>query len=118
MTRKVTSLEVRGVVTNILLKSKRSYKKEAPKESVAYTEWSKRQIVLCVDDVSKETIRHELCHAYIKSGFTDQIPDLSQEQLEEMFCEVLANFGPIIIKQSNDIHKKCLYLVKELKSEK
>jgi hypothetical protein len=101
------------MLTKIYLQSVKSYDKGAPDESTAYIEWEKRSIYFNVSDISKETIRHELTHAYIKASFTEQIPDLTLEQLEEIFCEVVSHFGTTIIKQADSIHKEMLSLIKE-----
>lgn len=115
MTKKLTNIEVRGFATKIYLQSREDYDKDAPDDSTAYIEWGKRSIYFNVEDFSKETIRHELTHAYIKASFTEQIPDLTLEQIEEIFCEVVSHFGINIIKQANDIHKEILCVLKEEK---
>lgn len=115
MTNKLTNVVVRGMVTKVYLQSPKNYYKHAPKNSVAYIDWESRTIYFQTGDISKETIRHELTHAFIKASFTEQIPNLSLEQIEEVFCEVVSHFGPTIISMANKMHKEMLYLTKEAK---
>lgn len=109
MTKKVTSIDVRGVVIDIFLLSATDYNKvEDYKDSMAATIWNEHKLVFNMNHLDILTIRHELCHAFIKAAFTERIPDLTTEQLEEVAVETFSYFGPQIIDISNSIYKKLL----------
>lgn len=59
------------------------------------------------EEITKETLRHELCHAWY-SAMPLKSAHLTPDQVEEVFCEMIARYGVVLFKQVN-------YLYQELK---
>lgn len=68
---------------------------------------STRCIVFNEDEINKETVVHELCHAYFAASCTEAA-NLSAHQVEEVLCEIFAKHGSKILKQAT-------FILKELK---
>lgn len=84
----------------------RSYVKTHGKGSLACTETLKREIDLHPDGMDRETVVHEIGHAYIAELGTSSAVMISIEALEEVFCEILAKFGFEILATSSEIYHK------------
>ena len=56
-------------------------------------------------DFTKEFIIHELAHAYY-SYLCLGSTTLTNDQLEEVWCDLIARFGPTMIRQANSIYKE------------
>lgn len=52
--------------------------------------------------LTRETVIHELCHAYIFELGAARA-DLNSDQLEEVYCDMVAKFGERIWKQADEI---------------
>ena len=105
MLKPVTKIKIRGIEIFVYLQDHKDFCKEGHADCYAYCSWIDKKIVFQTKDISYLTIVHELTHMYIKTGFIDHIPDINVEQLEEMFCEIMAYFGEEIIKTSKNVHK-------------
>lgn len=64
-----------------------------------------KTILLCEDDLNKELIAHELAHAYFHYTCTSAAT-LDNDQLEEIWCELIAKYGSTIHKQTNKIYRE------------
>jgi len=64
-----------------------------------------RCIVLNEDDLNRETVVHELCHAYFASTCVGAA-DLTPHQVEEVLCEMFAKHAAKILKQAAFIMKE------------
>lgn len=63
-----------------------------------------KEIVICADDVFVTTIAHELTHAFYDSLCISSA-HLKRDQIEEVFCELLAVHGETILKMAKGICK-------------
>lgn len=84
---------------------KKKYKKKYGRGSCAITIVYKRMIVLGPKGYDRETIVHELVHAYL-SELCLHSADFDEDNLEEVFCELLAKFGNKLLSQAHDLHKR------------
>lgn len=85
--------------------SKKYFCKKFPEDKVgtyALTVCDDRKIYLRTDKMSRETIRHELGHAYIWD-MGAACAALEPHQLEEIYCELVAKYGKRIHKQGDQI---------------
>lgn len=82
--------------------TKKKYQKKYPNTLGVCLGW-KREIRLPVKPLRPETIVHELTHAYFRElCFVD--PDaLKRPELEEVFCELVAQFGVDLLIQADKI---------------
>ena len=69
------------------------------------TDTVNKQILFCEDDFNKETIAHELAHAYFSCTCTTSA-HLDSEQMEEIWCELIAKYAATIVRQTNKIYKE------------
>lgn len=74
------------------------------------TQVSKKKIDISYDGFSFSTIAHEISHAYYYYSCVDAA-NLSLEQMEEVFCEIIAIHGENISRLSKKLFKE---LKKEL----
>lgn len=86
---------------------KQAYIKVAGERSIALADVDERDIYLRIDKIrkskiAKESIRHELAHAYIHEG-NATVSSLTAEQMEEFCCEVVAKYGKRIHDQADAI---------------
>ena len=84
----------------------RALKKKKFKEKhgnhVAVTHPIKRYIDLTPKGINKHTITHELVHAHLTEMGIDAT-DISVEDLEEVFCELMAKHGEDLLKTAEDL---------------
>lgn len=66
---------------------------------------AQRKIYFHDGEFTKPVIIHELAHAYY-SYLCLESTTLTNSQLEEVWCDLIARFGPTIIRQSNQIFKE------------
>lgn len=67
------------------------------------TDSTNKQIFLNSNDMSIETIRHELFHA-AKYYTCTSSADLNEHQLEEVYCDLYAVHGPKLDRAAKLIH--------------
>lgn len=80
----------------------KDYKKKNGKGSVAITRFHNRKIDLSPKGYDKETVIHELVHAYLYEMCSGSC-SLSDKNLEELFCELLAKRGHEILKLGEEL---------------
>lgn len=95
-----------------LLKRKRYFEKHGA-DSIALTKVHKRRIDLAPSGTDLETIIHELVHAYLTEICT-HTANLDDEQLEEIFAELMAKRGREMLDLADRLHAQ----VTELTSPK
>lgn len=84
--------------------------KTFPKHTVALTHPDDREIHLRRSKTTLQDVVHELTHAYLdECGFGDSI-ELTSDQKEEVFCEVNAKHGFVLLCQASDIYRSYLQL--------
>lgn len=104
--KKILSIPIRGITIDIIFQDHASFCSDGFKDSYAYCDWINKKIVFQEKDITQLTVIHELTHMYMKTGFVDHIPDLTIEQTEEMFCEVMSYFGAEILRTARLICKE------------
>lgn len=87
-----------------VLSDKQYIKKNGP-GSVGITHLTKRQIHLSSEGTDKETIIHELLHAYM-AELCNYTADLEEDQLEEVFAEILSKRGYEMLCLAEDLFWK------------
>lgn len=80
-------------------------KKKARAGSVAITYFHKRRIDLSPVGCDRESIIHELTHAYL-SEICIHSAELTTDNLEEIFCELLAKRGREILDLADSLVSK------------
>jgi hypothetical protein len=99
--------EVLGKVWTLRLMKRKKYAKKNGKDSVAMTYRQKRRIDLSPFGKDLETITHEITHAYLTELCLDSAnPDA--DALEEIFCEMMAKHGAVLISQSLELYNQIL----------
>lgn len=76
---------------------KKAYKKKNGKDSVGMTYIHKRKIYVRPGSQLRETLVHELVHAYL-AELCVYSADITGDALEEVFCDLLAKFGKEILE--------------------
>lgn len=87
----------------VLPKSK--YKKKHGIDSIGITDANKRRIDISPFGTDKETIIHELVHAYF-AELCLHSTDLDNDNLEEVFAELLSKRGLELLKLADKLYKK------------
>lgn len=64
-----------------------------------------REIIFCDGQVSLETVKHELVHAYYHDTCTSSA-DLTPDQVEEVFCDLFAIHGAAILKTAGVLYRE------------
>lgn len=84
--------EILGKEWTLRVLKKKKYRRANGINSVAITHTTKRRIDLGPGGMDLETVIHELVHAYLTEICTKSA-DLEDEQLEEIFAELMAKRG-------------------------
>lgn len=82
--------------------SKDKYKRRNGKDSLGITYSDKRKIEFSPEGTNKETIAHELVHAYLAEIGTHCL-NLDEDSMEEMCAELFSKRGHEILKLSSTI---------------
>lgn len=85
--------EVLGKPWTLRLMKRKKYKDKNGKDSVAVTMGYKRQIHLSPFGHDLETIVHELVHAYLNELCLNSTTEMSADDMEEVFAELMAKRG-------------------------
>jgi hypothetical protein len=88
-----------------LMKRKR-YDQKNGSDSVAITTMHKRRIDLGPDGRDLETIVHELVHAYLYELCLRSTNDLSVDDLEEIFAELMAKRGRELLDLADSLFSR------------
>ncbi len=107
------NFEILGKKWLLRVLKKKKYKDKNGADSVAITHINKRRIDLGPSGMDLETIIHELVHAYLTELCTKST-ELDDEQLEEIFAELMAKRG----REMLDLADKLYKIVSELTSAK
>ncbi len=76
------------------------------------TERGELEIYFKKSGINKNTILHELMHAYVASCHVNSLPDLTHEQMEELCAEIIEYHIHDILRKSSYILKKLQKLKK------
>lgn len=107
------NFEILGKKWLLRVLKKRKYKNKNGTDSIAITHINKRRIDLGPAGMDLETIIHELVHAYLTELCTKS-SDLDDQQLEEIFAELMAKRGREMLDLADSLYK----VVSELTSAK
>lgn len=99
------NFRVMGKKWTLRVLRRKRYDKKHGGDSIALTKVHKRRIDLTPSGTDLETIVHELVHAYLAEICT-KTTDLDEEQLEEIFCELMSKRGKELLRLADSLHKK------------
>ena len=85
--------------------TKKRYKRKHGKDSVGITTPDKRKIEISPYGFDRETVIHELVHAYIAEMCLHSC-DLDDDNLEEVFAELMSKRGFELLALSDDLYWK------------
>lgn len=100
---KSISFQILGKTWVLRILKRKKYVKKNGQGSVGITHLHKRRIDLHPDGRDLETIIHELLHAYLTELCTGST-DLEDDQLEEVFAELLAKRGREMLDLADDLY--------------
>lgn len=88
---------------------KKKYKKKNGKDSVAITYGYKKCIDVGPKGVRYEIIAHELVHAYMEELCVNSTTNLSIDDLEEIFAELLSKHGHTLLALAGQLEWEIQY---------
>lgn len=97
--------EIMGKKWVLRVLKKKKYHKKNGTDSMAITYTDKRRIDVGPDGHSKETVVHELVHAYLAEICTLSAL-LDDEQLEEIFAELMSKRGREMLDLADKLHSE------------
>lgn len=100
--KKPLTYTIVGHPWKIFLHRPKKYRELHGGDSVAITDTDKREIHFRTDELTLETIRHELVHAYVVL-FNFVELDLDDDQTEEFFAELFGKHGEVMAHQAVEI---------------
>ncbi len=86
-----------------LMTDQEYYRKRHRWDTLAVTYTTKRRIHFSPDGLDRETIVHELLHAYLAEMCTYSA-SLDKDQLEEVFAELISKRGYELLQQADALH--------------
>lgn len=101
-------LFILGKTWDVRTYRKSKFEKKHPGTVGVCLAW-KKQIRLLRKNLSKETIAHELTHAYFDELCVGDPTRYKKKDMEEKYCELMAKFGDVLLKQVDEIwlaHRK------------
>lgn len=98
----MTKIDICGHSWKIFLLDSDDFLKRFKEELAGFADIKTRQIFINESDLDRITVRHELVHAYYSYTCTTAA-SLNEDQVEEVFCELFAIYGDLIIKQADHI---------------
>lgn len=109
MKYKKTNVNIYGDKWIVHLSNQEEYVNAFGKSSCALTTYShdkgERYFFFSEADTTKNTVVHEVMHAYFSYQCIDSVGKLSLDKMEEVFCEFVANNLQRIIKTSNQVYR-------------
>lgn len=98
------TFKILGKNWNLRVMSQAHYDKTHGADSLAMTQRYRRLIDLSPPGVARDTIAHELVHAYIVE-LCLYSSDFDNENLEEVFAELFSRRGAELLKTTARLHK-------------
>ncbi len=95
-------LKVLGHPWTVYYLSSKDFKKRHGSACVGLTETGERRINLRTKRMKRETVVHELVHAYVTEMCLD-VANLEASQMEEAMCDLMAKYGERIFAQADAI---------------
>jgi len=100
----IGKVDIRGTEYKIFLYPKSVYCKRHPGQE-AHMTTSPPEMQFCEGYCTLETIQHEVFHCFVRSCYTQAMSDLTVYDLEEVACEMFANFGVNMLVISQEIEQ-------------
>jgi hypothetical protein len=98
-------IQIQGVTWKCIVFENEEFVKRLGEGIVGLCDHARKQIFFTEDDLDLETVVHEMVHAYYSQLCTSSA-NLTHDQIEEIFCEMFAKHGALILRQSRNILKK------------
>ena len=98
----LTMIEVRGLQYKVFLYPDKVYDQDNP-GSYAHVVNQDREMVFRESSCDLMTIRHEVCHLFIKSTFYEAMEQTSSDDLEELVCETFSYFAEKMVLLSDEL---------------
>ena len=109
-------LLIKGIEWSYILLSTEDYKKKHNNDGSAASCASFEKLIRFRPDlISLPVVIHEITHAYVYSCCVGSTSDISQDDMEEIFCEINAYHLEEILAYSKKVYKELLCQKKRLK---
>lgn len=89
----------------VILQYKTQFEEQHGQDCVALTDKTSKEMFFCKDNVTLDTIIHELFHAYMELTLTSSA-GLSGPQVEEVAAELVSKYGFILLKQAKQLYNQ------------
>lgn len=109
----VFSINIRGQDWTVRVIDAEVFSARYDESTAAFTVSSTKEIVFSADELNLSTVIHELTHAYFSASHITSA-NLSPDQVEEVMCEVIGEFGPEIIRVGRKLLKSLKTIAKEI----
>lgn len=106
--------EILGKPWQLKVLSAKKYVNKHGYDSLAVTLGWKRKIFVHGEGVDKETLIHELLHAYLHEMCFKSSTGITADDLEEIFCEFMSKWGRELL----DLADSLLVMIEEIQKEK
>lgn len=106
-------LKIRGQDWTVKLLPIDSFYRIYDEGIAALTNVETKEIIFNPEDLSLSTVIHELTHAYFSASHVISA-NLNPDQVEEVMCDVIGEFGPEIIRTGRKLTKYLKTLAKDL----
>jgi hypothetical protein len=106
-------IPIRGREWKVYLLGAEDYSDLHEGDSAAITDLTNKEIHFQVDYLDLATVIHELCHAYFAGSYSNSA-NPTPDQVEELFCEMMGEFGSEIIRVSRKLRKALRELEEDL----
>jgi len=90
---KKIQFEILGKVWNLRILPPKKYKKKHGDDSEGVCRAWKKSIDIHAKCLTKETLLHELTHAYLSEMCITSATEFTKNDLEEIYCELLSRWG-------------------------
>lgn len=97
-------IEIKGIKWSYYRLPHDKYKQLHGDNSLAHVLKHKREIVFDAKYLDLPTVLHEVTHAFFSSCCIDSTNDLSNDDVEEIFCEIVSYHIDDIKKTANKIY--------------
>lgn len=110
--KKFVSRNIKGSEWHFYLESHSTYIRKHGSDSGAITYIKEREVYFNKSEFDTNCVRHELFHIYIAESNTNSSPDFTKDDMEDLAAEIIGEFGPLIVYESDFIYNKLLILNK------
>ena len=111
--KKFVSRIIKGSEWHFYLESPTTYIRKHGSDSDAITYTKEREVYFNRSEFDTNCVRHELFHIYIVESNTNSSPDFTKDDMEDLAAEIIGEFGPLLVFESDFIYNKLLVLNKK-----